>query len=56
MKKSKDIIIKTIIPVLIALLASVGINIVITKNNQGELKIEVGATIELSKTSYYGNI
>lgn len=49
MKKSKDIIIKTITPVLIALLASVGINIAITKNNQGELKIEVGATIELSK-------
>lgn len=49
MKKSKDIIIKTIIPILMALLASVGINIIITKNNQGELKIEVGATIELSK-------
>lgn len=48
MKKSKDITIKTIIPVLMALLASVGINIAITKNNQGELKIEVGATIELS--------
>lgn len=49
MKKSKDIIIKTIIPVLIALLASIGINIAITKNNQGEVKIEIGATIELSK-------
>ena len=48
MKKYKELFIKTIIPTLIALLAGIGINVAITRNDEGEVVIDIGATIELS--------
>lgn len=48
--KAKNFIIKTLIPVVVALLAGFGINVAISQTEDGKTKIEVSATIELAET------
>lgn len=50
MNKLKETLIKTILPVVIALLAGFGLNIAITQNEEGHTVIELKTTIELADT------
>ena len=49
MNKYKNILIKTLIPAILALISGIGISVAITSNEKGEIKIELGTTIELAK-------
>lgn len=49
MKKFKEIFIKTIIPTIIAILAGFGIHVAITHTEEGEVIIDLTATIELAR-------
>lgn len=48
MKRYKDILIKTLIPAIVALLAGLGISLTITKTEDGTIEIDVTAKIELA--------
>ena len=48
-KKLKNLIIKTIIPVIVALLAGFGLNVAISQTEDGKTQIDISATIELAE-------
>lgn len=49
MKKYKNILLKTVLPVIISMFVGFGTHIIVNQNEEGKVVIDIGTTIELAK-------